>query len=64
MDVNFHKNQLTKDDADFKYDTREEFNPTVPSGWDSDDSFWFILFFYHLSANLAFAAKPQFYFCI
>ncbi|CAG5097476.1 Oidioi.mRNA.OKI2018_I69.XSR.g15089.t1.cds [Oikopleura dioica] len=39
MDVNFHKNQLTKDDADFKYDTREVFNPTVPSGWDSDDSF-------------------------
>lgn len=39
MDVNFHANQLTKDDEGFKYDTREEFNPTAPSGWDSDDSF-------------------------
>jgi len=39
MDVNFQANQLTKDDEGFKYDTREEFNPTAPSGWDSDDSF-------------------------
>ena len=49
MDVNFQANQLTKEDEGFKYDTREEFNPTVPSGWDTDDSFWFI--FYHLSAT-------------
>lgn len=39
MDVNFQANQLTKEDEGFKYDTREEFNPTVPSGWDTDDSF-------------------------
>jgi len=39
MDVNFEANQVTKDDEGFKYDTREEFNPTAPSGWDSDESF-------------------------
>ena len=59
MDVNFEANQVTKDDEGFKYDTREEFNPTAPSGWDSDESFWFIFlsFICH-----ALAAKPQFIF--
>lgn len=36
MDVEFLKNQKKPGDKDFVYDVREEFSPTMDSGWDSD----------------------------
>lgn len=43
MDALFLKNQITKEDKEFVYDKRIEFNsPKEESNWDleADDNFW------------------------